>query len=203
MHPGTKVEIVDYRQGGGAVVEGIKAALPASGALLLHAYDAVSDHGSFIQLGNVLASGGKITLVLPSKQYDAIPAHVVQTITSVGAVHDDTKDFGFVWFRLFARGLKEGWFKPQPQEVVPGGFGELEGWEAKCGQVCLQDCRHGGSLRIIRDKFDSPISRILLPQIKILNSTETAFSTTARSEAEGPMVQLGRKCGSYGQCPLY
>ncbi|KAK0664662.1 Zeta-crystallin [Lasiodiplodia hormozganensis] len=129
--------IVDYRQGGDAVVEGIKAALPAGGAQqLLHAYDAVSDHGSYIQLGSVLAPGGKITLVLPGKQHDAnMPAHVVQTTTSVGAVHDDAKDFGFVWFRLFARGLKEGWFKPQPQEVVPGGLAGV--------QTALENLRDG------------------------------------------------------------
>lgn len=127
--------IVDYRQGGDAVVEGIEAALPAGGALqLLHAYDAVSDHGSYIQLGDVLAPGGKIALVLPGK-YDAIPAHVVQTITSVGAVHNDAKDFGFVWFRLFTRGLKEGWFKPQPQEVVPGGLAGV--------QTALENLRDG------------------------------------------------------------
>ncbi|KKY19419.1 putative alcohol dehydrogenase-like protein [Diplodia seriata] len=118
--------IVDYRQGGDAVVAGIKAALLPSGAPLLHAYDAVSDHGSYVQLGEVLAPGGKITLVLPGKQYDGLAAHVVQTITNVGAVHDDAKDFGFVWFRLFARGLAAGWLKPQPQEVVPGGLGGVQ-----------------------------------------------------------------------------
>lgn len=54
----------------------------------------------------------------------------------VGAVHgmmvadeaDDraSRDFGYVYFKLFARGLREGWFKPHPYEVVPGGLSGVE-----------------------------------------------------------------------------
>ncbi|OJD40750.1 alcohol dehydrogenase-like protein [Diplodia corticola] len=126
--------VVDYRQGGPGVVAGIKAALPAA-APLLHAFDAVSDHGSYEQLGECLAPGGKITLVLPGKQYDGLAQHVVKTVTNVGAVHGDAKEFGFVWFRLFGRGLKEGWLTPQPQEVVPGGLGGV--------QTALENLRDG------------------------------------------------------------
>ncbi|KAK7725392.1 hypothetical protein SLS57_003869 [Botryosphaeria dothidea] len=114
--------IVDYRGGDDAVVDGIKAAIPA-GVPLLHAYDAVSEKGSYVNLGRVLAAGGTITLVLPFKDYEGIPEYVTQTITNVGAVHTDAQDFGYVWFRVFAKGLRDGWFRAQPQEVVPGGLG--------------------------------------------------------------------------------
>ncbi|KAF2144045.1 uncharacterized protein K452DRAFT_325332 [Aplosporella prunicola CBS 121167] len=117
--------IVDYRGGDEAVVAGIKAAVPA-GTQLLHAYDAVSEHGSYVNIGKALAPGGKLTLVLPGKEYDGIPDSVEQSITNVGAVHKDDKDFGFVFFRYFAKGLQDGWFKPQPQEVVPGGLGGVQ-----------------------------------------------------------------------------
>lgn len=103
---------------------GIRQAL--QGRQLLHAYDAVSEHGSYINIGKVLADGGKITLVLPGKTYDDMAAHVQQTITNVGCVHQDEGDFGHVYFRYFARGLLEGWFKPQPHEVLAGGLGALQ-----------------------------------------------------------------------------
>ncbi|EKG12959.1 Peptidase S9/S15 [Macrophomina phaseolina MS6] len=85
--------IIDYRGGAAAVVEGIKAAIPPN-TPLLHAYDAVSDHGSYVNIGQCLAEGGTITLVLPFKEYEGMPAHVTQTITNVGAVHQDAKEFG-------------------------------------------------------------------------------------------------------------
>ncbi|KAH9892166.1 GroES-like protein [Xylariomycetidae sp. FL2044] len=116
--------IIDYRAGDEAVVEGLKKA--AGGRELLYAYDAVSEKGSYQNLGKVLAPGSTITFVLPGRTYEGIPDHIKQTITNVGCVHQDAKDFGFVFFRYFARGLQEGWFKPQPQEVVPGGLGGVQ-----------------------------------------------------------------------------
>ncbi|KAK3077971.1 hypothetical protein LTS18_008776 [Coniosporium uncinatum] len=117
--------VVDYRDGDEAVRKGIKDAL--KGAKLEYAYDAVSEKGSYQNVCEVLDhSTGKITLVLPGKKYPEIPEGVEQSITSVGSVHSNDKDFGFVFFRLIGRGLQEGWFKPQPQEVVPGGLGGVQ-----------------------------------------------------------------------------
>lgn len=31
-----------------------------------------------------------------------------------------------VLFRYFSKGLQEGWFMAQPQEVVPGGLGGIQ-----------------------------------------------------------------------------
>jgi NADPH2:quinone reductase len=124
IDPGKGDTIVDYRAGDKAVVEGIRKA--ANGAKLLYAYDAVSEKNSYINLSQVLDKGSKITLVLPGKSYDEIPAHIEQTLTSVGSVHKDDQDFGFVFFRYIARGLQEGWFTPQPTTVVPGGLGGVQ-----------------------------------------------------------------------------
>ncbi|KXT08681.1 hypothetical protein AC579_8663 [Pseudocercospora musae] len=116
--------IIDYRKGNEAVVKGIKDAL--KGAKLFHAYDAVSEHNSYQNICEVLEPNGTITLVLPGKKYPEIPSNVNQTITQVGDVHGSHKDLGFVYSRLITRGLDEGWFKPQPQEVVPGGLGGVQ-----------------------------------------------------------------------------
>lgn len=76
-------------------------------------------------IGQVLdQETGRVTFVLPGKQYD-LPGNIKQSLTTVGSVHgvpDDLKDFGHVYFRYIAKGLEEGWFKPQPQEVIPGGL---------------------------------------------------------------------------------
>ena len=116
---------MDYRDGDEAVVKGIQAAL--KGQKLGYAYDAVSEKGSVGNLGKVVdTNGGKITFVLPGKKYtDELAVGIETSITRVGDVHgtpDDLWEFGFVHWRYIAKGLREGWFKPQPHEVVPGGM---------------------------------------------------------------------------------
>lgn len=126
--------IIDYRQGDSAVTQGIKSAL--KGAKLEHAFDAVSEKNSYqnIASAGLDAHTGKITLVLPppggdftsAVEYPGVPETVGQSTTNVGAVHKDLKDLGYVYFRYFTRGLEEGWFRGQPQEVVPGGLAGVQ-----------------------------------------------------------------------------
>lgn len=116
--------IVDYRKGDEAVISGIKDAL--KGAKLLHTYDCVSEGSSYINLGKIVSPGGKIATVLPGKDYPGVPDNVEVVKNSVGCVHQDQKDLGYVYFRYLAKGLLDGWFKPHPHEVVPGGLGGLE-----------------------------------------------------------------------------
>ncbi|KAH7121115.1 chaperonin 10-like protein [Dendryphion nanum] len=117
--------VVDYRDGDEKAVQGIRDAL--QGKKLWHALDAVSDHGSWTNIGEVLEkAGGKITLVLPGKEYHGLADGVKQSTTTVGSSHSDAKDFAYVWFRYMARGLAEGWFKAHPVEVVAGGLGGVQ-----------------------------------------------------------------------------
>lgn len=117
--------IIDYRQGNEAVVKGLNAAAAQHGGKIEYAFDAVSEKGSVENIGQVLdQETGRVTFVLPGKQYD-LPGNIKQSLTTVGSVHgvpDDLKDFGHVYFRYIAKGLEEGWFKPQPQEIIPGGL---------------------------------------------------------------------------------
>jgi hypothetical protein len=78
--------------------------------------------------------GGKLTMVL------RIPGHkwpdwVEHSDTKVGSVQGDLTygadepndhEFGFAWYRMFALGLKEGWFSGHPYEVMPGGLNGVE-----------------------------------------------------------------------------
>ncbi|KAF2708043.1 GroES-like protein [Pleomassaria siparia CBS 279.74] len=113
--------IIDYRDGDDAVVSGIRDAL--KGEKLEYAFDAVSEKGSYGNIVKVLDSTtGSITFVLPGRKYEGIPEGVKQSITSVGASHGDCKDFAYVFYRYFARGLDEGFFKTHPVEVVEGGL---------------------------------------------------------------------------------
>ncbi|KAK3361938.1 chaperonin 10-like protein [Lasiosphaeria ovina] len=117
--------VVDYRDGDDAVVAGILAAVP-EGQKLMYALDAVSEGSSPANLARVLDAGGgaQATFVLYGRQ--DLPEHIAQSVTTVGSVHKDLKDFGYVYYRYFARGLQEGWFKGQRTQVVPGGLSGIE-----------------------------------------------------------------------------
>ncbi|KAI6362194.1 hypothetical protein MCOR25_006267 [Pyricularia grisea] len=114
--------IVDYRKGDDAVVQGIRDAL--KGAELKYAYDATSEHNSYVNIAKAMPTGGKITVVLPAKE--AVPDNVEIVMTMVGTAHGDDSDFAHVWFRLLARWLYLGTFKPHPHQVVEGGLNGVE-----------------------------------------------------------------------------
>jgi NADPH2:quinone reductase len=135
--------IIDYRSGDKAVVSGIKNVLEKDGVAgteVKYAFDAVSEHNSYQNLSEILSTGSKISLLLPDKDFDEIPDHVAKIKTMVGIVHMDVsspaflgvaglaggKDFGFIFSRLFSRGLQEGWFTGHPYEVIPGGLNGVE-----------------------------------------------------------------------------
>lgn len=115
--------IVDYRKGDDHVIQGIKDAL--KGQKLLHAYDAISEKGSHVNLGKVVSPGGVITTVLPADD-ELIPDGISLLRTMVASVHENEKELGFVYSRLIGRGLQEGWFKAHPHQVVPGGLNGIE-----------------------------------------------------------------------------
>ena len=115
--------IIDYRQGDDKIVQDITEAL--KGQKLLYAFDAVSQGSSYINLGKVMSKGGKIVTVLPANR-EKVPESVELQWTSVGAVHGEEKDLGFVFSRLIGRGLRDGWFQPHPHEVIPGGLAGIE-----------------------------------------------------------------------------
>lgn len=122
--------VIDYRQGHEKVVSEMRAAVP-KGEKLMYAFDCVSEKakGSFDNICQVLDSRGRITVVLPVGQdYSSIPKTVTRSDTLVGSVHQEEpeREFAAAWFRLFSMGLKEGWFRGHPFEVVPGGLGGVE-----------------------------------------------------------------------------
>jgi NADPH2:quinone reductase len=134
--------VVDYRQGNEAVVEGLQQAL-GNGEKLGYAFDAVSDKGSYQNLIKVLDPFiGRIALVLARKHYEGIPLDFAKFFTQVGRVHSEhypgikgekklvgllgDQDFGAMMYKFFERGLKAGWFKGHPFQIVPGGLGGVE-----------------------------------------------------------------------------
>ncbi|KAI4085821.1 MAG: hypothetical protein LQ344_008103 [Seirophora lacunosa] len=127
--------VLDYRDGEAKLVAKLKSAVDAAGGKVEYAFDAISEHGSFTNICEVLdRETGQITLVLPGKDYSAIPESIRQSMTYVGSVHSSVgqkergdADFGFVMFRFFGRGLQEGWFRGHPHEVVPGGLAGVGG----------------------------------------------------------------------------
>ncbi|KAJ5110481.1 hypothetical protein N7532_001016 [Penicillium argentinense] len=124
--------IIDYREGDEAVRKNIKAA--AGGRPIHHAYDAVSEKGSYQNLGAALTTPAKITVILPGRDFSDVPEGVEIVTTNVGSVHKPAAagktigdiEFGAAFFALIGRGLAQGWFSGHPHEVRPGGLAGLE-----------------------------------------------------------------------------
>ncbi|CAI7666940.1 unnamed protein product [Penicillium viridicatum] len=126
--------IVDYREGDEAVYAGIKAA--SKGTPIHHAYDAVTDKGSYVTLSAALDAPGKITVILPAEaDKDKVKEQISIDRTMVGTVHMPPaegqalgdKEFGAAFFQFIGRGLAQGWFSGHPYEVRKGGLGGIEG----------------------------------------------------------------------------
>lgn len=135
--------VLDYRDGSELLVDNLKAAVQDAGGKVEYAFDAVSDHGSYQNICQVLDhKTGKITLILPNKDYSEIPETIEKSKTFVGAAQIGTdpdpwqkktgmqtgnEEFALAFFRYFSRGLQKGYFKGHPYEVVPGGLAGIQG----------------------------------------------------------------------------
>lgn len=139
LDPSKGDKVIDYKAAGSN--EGIVSALndALGGKKVQFAYDAISEHDSYVNIGHVLdPSTGRITVVLPWKEYEmSIPVKPIKTM--VGSVHSDKgafgeqvgklgdKEFGAAFYRFFGRGLAEGWFSGHPHRTVEGGLEGLAG----------------------------------------------------------------------------
>ena len=134
--------ILDYRQGDEKLVEALTSAIKATGGNVSHAFDAVSEKGSSVNISKVIDHAGQIIHVLQPKDDPDIPSTIQRSMTMVGCVHTGSdpdplekksgaktgnQNFGYVMFRLFGRGLQEGWLKGHTYEVVLGGLAGVEG----------------------------------------------------------------------------
>lgn len=125
--------IIDYREGDEAVRQKIQAS--AKGLPIYHGYDAVSEKGSYQNLGAALTAPAKITVVLPGRDFSDLPEGVEAVVTNVGSVHKSAPsgqavgdiEFGAAFFAFFGRGLAQGFFTGHPHEVRLGGLSGLEG----------------------------------------------------------------------------
>ena len=134
--------VFDYRQGDEELVQNLKSAVEKASGKLEYAFDAVSEKGSYLNICQVLDhKTGKITLVLPGREYKGIPETIEQSVTSVGAsflgsdsdpwqkktgTATGNEDFAMAFFRYFSRGLQKAYFKGHPYEVVPGGLAGIQ-----------------------------------------------------------------------------
>ncbi|RDW87924.1 hypothetical protein BP5796_03618 [Coleophoma crateriformis] len=129
---------IDYRKGKEATVAAIKDALQKAGFQhAKHAYDAISESASHdYYLPTLSPEGAILATVLPTPDVN-LPAYVQKLQTNVAVVHNEApadseeaksgcvnawKQFGFVYFQLFALGLKQGWLAGHPYTIVPGGL---------------------------------------------------------------------------------
>lgn len=123
---------VDYTQfkSQDELAEKLREVVAATGQRCFKVFDCVSESGSFVMLDKAIrgppdeATGlrPRIATVLPS-DYSAVDPSVEIVHNNVGHVHKDEFDgrlLGLIWGRVFAEGLRTGWMKPHPHEVVNG-----------------------------------------------------------------------------------
>jgi hypothetical protein len=116
------------------VVKEIQKAVKASGKdTVKYAVDAITLEATWTTLSKALdPKQGLYTGVLPFDE-KVFPDAVKAIRTNVGSVHKSHSeepgkaDLGFVFSRLFSKGLKDGWFSGHPYEVVPNGLEGVEG----------------------------------------------------------------------------
>ena len=134
--------ILDYRDGDEKLVKNLNSAVQNAGGRVEYAFDAISGNGSYENICQVLdRTTGRITLVLPGKDYKEIPDTIEKSLTTVGSSQIGTdldpwqkktgtqtgnEEFAMAFFRYFGRGLQKGFFKGHPYEVVPGGLGGVQ-----------------------------------------------------------------------------
>lgn len=128
--------IIDYRKGD--VKNQILDA--ANGEKITLAFDAISNHGSYENITEVIqaADGGHINMVdLPQDPAWSFPANVRCTRTFVSSAYgikhsaiseEQAKadgDFSYFFYRYLSLLLANGTFKPHPVEVLPDGLNKI------------------------------------------------------------------------------
>ncbi|KAF6809142.1 putative quinone oxidoreductase [Colletotrichum sojae] len=124
---------VDYTQfqSQDELAENLREVVAGTGQRCFQVFDCVSENGSFEMLGKAIRGPPeegtgfrpRITTVLPGIDYNTVDPSVEVIATQVGHVHADENEgslLGLIWARLFAEGLRTGWLKPHPYEVVNG-----------------------------------------------------------------------------------
>jgi len=130
--------IIDYRAGDEAFVRDVKAAL--QGRPLLYALDAVSEHGSYLNIAQVLElHQGRIALALPGHAHK-LPMHFHIYHMMAGGLWQKLKgrkdgealgnlgidDGGPEFARAYAANIgamvRDGRLQPPPLEVIEGGL---------------------------------------------------------------------------------
>ncbi|RDW91029.1 hypothetical protein BP5796_02194 [Coleophoma crateriformis] len=141
LEPSKGDTIVDYRHGTEAMKTAVKQALGPLEAH--HALDAISAHGTWVPLTQILSpSGSQVSVVSGANAYNEkeIPEGVEIKYTFVGIAHTgayapqmpkqpaekesarSAPEFAYVFFRYLARMLALNTFEGHPYEIIPGGL---------------------------------------------------------------------------------
>lgn len=104
-----------------------------------YAFDCIGDDSGLEMISKMLDSDGHLAVILPTKDYSALPTSLTISSTYVGDIHGqflenktvnhvatgNAADFAYVYSRLFTRGLQEGWLTGHPFEAKAGGLNDI------------------------------------------------------------------------------
>lgn len=131
--------VLDYRVGADALYTQMVSALStlvpdgASAGLFTRGYEVVGSAAPVAFCARVMRADSRFAFIMPVEGEEEIKktfrSGVEFSMSSVplvngamGSNEPGALDSGFVWMRALARGLSDGWLKPHPWEVVPGGL---------------------------------------------------------------------------------
>lgn len=133
--------IFDYRDGEESLSKNLQAHLQKfSLQRIEYGFDTIGSPTSAELVARLIQPGGHLNIISPRRDCSRIPTHVKTSAAFVGVVHgqdppdNDTirhvvtgsgEDFGFIFSRLFTRGLSEGWLTGHPYEVWPNGLSDI------------------------------------------------------------------------------
>jgi NADPH2:quinone reductase len=133
--------VLDYRDGAESLITDVQQHIQRLGLQGVHyAFDTIANSTSVELVAQLVQPGGHLNVISPRRDCSAVPANVKTSAAFVGVVHsqkfppNDTikhtatgngADFGYIFSRLFTRGLEEGWLTGHPFEVWAGGLNDI------------------------------------------------------------------------------
>lgn len=134
--------VFDYRDGLESVVRDVQQHVQRLGlqGVVNHAFDTICSSTSTELLAQLVEPNGYLNVISPRRNCATVPTNLKLSAAFVGIVHNqDTPknvtipqtppcngtDLGFIYSRLFTKGLEEGWLTGHPFRVWLGGLDDL------------------------------------------------------------------------------
>jgi D-arabinose 1-dehydrogenase-like Zn-dependent alcohol dehydrogenase len=133
--------VLDYRDGAEYLLASVQQNIQRLGLQgIRYGFDTIASSTSVELVAQLIEPGGHLNVISPRRDCSAVMETVKTSAAFVGVVHGqpippnetiqhvstgDGVDFGYIYSRLFTRGLEEGWLKGHPFQIWDGGLDDI------------------------------------------------------------------------------